>query len=73
MSQSVLKLDDNILDRVKSHIPDNTSPFSQGEDEEQYRFISFVCEYLRNRNSLDLMPSSGVVNWHRYGSIPLAA
>lgn len=60
MSQSVLKLDDNILDKVKSHIPDNTSPFSQGEDEEQYRFISFVCEYLRNRNSLDLMPSSGV-------------
>jgi len=60
MSQSVLKLDDNILDKVKSLVPDNTSPFAQGGDEEQYRFISFVCEYLRNRNALNLMPSSGV-------------
>lgn len=60
MSQSVLKLDDNILDKVKSLVPDNTSPFAQGGDEEQYRFISFIFEYLRNRNTLNLMSSSGV-------------
>ncbi|AFI84678.1 hypothetical protein Q7A_1860 [Methylophaga nitratireducenticrescens] len=60
MSQPILQLDDNILNRVKSNIPENTSPFAQGEDEEQYRFTSFICEYFRNRNALNSMPSSGV-------------
>ncbi|WP_345861180.1 hypothetical protein [Shewanella algae] len=60
MSQSVLKLNKNILNRVREYIPENMSPFSQEESEYQYRFISFICEYCRNRVSLKSMPSSGV-------------
>jgi hypothetical protein len=59
MNQSILKLDQNILNKVKSSIPENTSPFEQGGDEEQYRFISFVCDFFSKRKSLGLMPSSG--------------
>ncbi len=60
MSQSVLKIDDDILNRVRSNIPKNTSPFEQGGDEEKYRFICFVCDYLRGRKKLNLMPDLGV-------------
>lgn len=60
MSWPILQLDENILTRIKSNVPENTSPFEQGGDEEQYRFISFVCDYCRKRKNLELMPNTGV-------------
>jgi len=60
MNQPVLKLDGSVLEKVKSVIPENMSPFSQGPDEEHYRFTSFICEYFRKRNSLKSMPNTGV-------------
>lgn len=60
MSQSVLKLDEDILKKVQSHVPENSSPFQQGGEEEEYRFTTFLLDYFQKRKAVSTLPASGI-------------
>lgn len=59
MSQSVLKLDEDVLKKVRSHVPENSSPFQQGGEEEEYRFTTFLLDYFQKRKEIGTLPDSG--------------
>ncbi|WDE03869.1 hypothetical protein SG34_021205 [Thalassomonas viridans] len=60
MSTFPIKFDEKALENTRSRVPENTFPFQQGNDGDQYRFATTIANYCQKRYSLNRLPKDGL-------------